>query len=96
MYSGHITMGWLIVNVEDVTNQLITIYGNLCKLKTMGELYNYIFHYNHYTELWNAIPREMYNKYWDNDDNESILKSKSITTLLELIGRGDEFVKAIK
>jgi hypothetical protein len=37
----------------------------------------------------------MYNKYWDNDDHEAVLKSKSITTLLELIGRGDEFVKNI-
>lgn len=62
----------------------------------MENLYNYVFHYNHYTELRNAIPREMYNKYWDNDENESILKSKSITTLLELIVRGDEFVKTIK
>ena len=61
----------------------------------MEQLYNYVFHYNHYTELWNAIPREMYNKYWDDDDNETVLKSKSITTLLELIGRGDDFVKNI-
>jgi len=51
----------------------------------MSKLYNYIFHYNHYTELWNAIPREIYTKYWDNDDVNGVLKSKEITTLIEII-----------
>jgi hypothetical protein len=51
----------------------------------MSKLYNYVFHYNHYTELWNAIPREIYTKYWDNDDVNGVLKSKEITTLIEII-----------
>lgn len=51
----------------------------------MSKLYNYIFHYNHYTELWNAIPRELYVKYWDNDDIEGVLKSKNFNTLIEII-----------
>jgi len=55
------------------------------KLFTMSRLYNYVFHYNHYTELWNAIPRELYVKYWDNDELDGILKSKNISTLIEII-----------
>lgn len=51
----------------------------------MSKLYNYIFHYNHYTELWSAIPRELYVKYWDNDDVDGVLKSREISTLIEII-----------
>ncbi len=51
----------------------------------MNELYSYVFHYNHYTELWNAIPRQLYVKYWDNDDIEGVLKDKNISTLIKLI-----------
>jgi hypothetical protein len=51
----------------------------------MSKLYNYVFHYNHFTELWSAIPRELYNNYWDNDDIKSVLKSKNINTLIEII-----------
>lgn len=51
----------------------------------MRNLYDYIFHYNHYTELWNAIPRELYVKYWDNDDIAGVLKSKNVNTLIEMI-----------
>lgn len=51
----------------------------------MSKLYDYIFHYNHYTELWYAIPRYSYTKYWDNDNSEGILKSKNISTLIEII-----------
>lgn len=61
-----------------------------------SELYNYIFHWNHYTELWSAIPRDKYMKYWDNDEIEGVLKSKSISTLMELICKGDEFINNIK
>lgn len=62
----------------------------------MNYRYNWVFHYNHFTNLWNAIPRELYVKYWDNDDLKGILKSKDINTLLELVDRGDDFVKSIK
>jgi hypothetical protein len=51
----------------------------------MNRLYDYIFHYNHFTELWSAIPRELYNRYWDNDDIKGTLKSKNINTLIEII-----------
>ena len=54
----------------------------------MNNLYDYIFHYNHYTELWNAIPRDLYTKYWDNDDLNEVLKSKNVDTLVEMITKG--------
>jgi len=51
----------------------------------MSKLYDYVFHYNHFTELWNAIPRQVYTKYWNNDDVEGVLKSREIMTLMEII-----------
>ena len=51
----------------------------------MSKLYDWVFHYNHYSELWNAIPRESYVRYWDNDDVKGVLKSKDINTLIEMI-----------
>lgn len=62
----------------------------------MQELYNYVFHYNEYTELWNAIPRELYNNYWDNLDIDGVLKSKEIHVLIDLIEKGEAFIKSIK
>jgi hypothetical protein len=51
----------------------------------MSNLYDYVFHYNHYTELWNAIPRGVYERYWNNDDVAGVLKSKNVNTLIEMI-----------
>lgn len=51
----------------------------------MSKLYDWVFHYNHFTGLWNAIPRDKYNKYWDNDELDSVLKSKDFNTLVEII-----------
>ena len=51
----------------------------------MSNLYDYVFHYNHYTELWNAIPRSVYERYWNNDDVAGVLKSKNVSTLIEMI-----------
>lgn len=48
-------------------------------------LYNWVFHYNPMTNIWNAIPRDHYNLYWDNFDSESVIKSTQITTLIDLI-----------
>lgn len=48
-------------------------------------LFNWVFHYNPINKLWNAIPREKYNQYWDNLDDKSVIKSTQITTLVDLI-----------
>jgi hypothetical protein len=53
----------------------------------MSKLYDWVFHFNHFNGLWSAIPRDVYNKYWDNDDVKGVLKSKDINTLIEMIVR---------
>lgn len=56
--------------------------------QTTGEsLYNWVFHYNEFTGVWNAIPRDAYNDYWSNRDCPAIISSKSIDTLKELIAK---------
>ena len=57
----------------------------------LSYLYDWVFHYNHYNETWSAIPRDMYNKYWDNYDLPGVIKSSKIETLLELLhkSKGD-------
>ena len=50
----------------------------------MTEIYNYVFHYNHYEELWWAIPRESYNDYW-NGKKDNCLFSTTIKDLIDII-----------
>lgn len=62
----------------------------------MEKLYDYVLHYNHYVKLWNAIPREHYNEYWNNPKVQGVISSKSVKTLIELITKGEEFIKSIE
>jgi hypothetical protein len=65
----------------------------------MTDLHNYVFHYNQYTNLWNAIPRDSYNQYWSNIKQKEVLSSKNLDTLLELINRisiDKDFLSKIK
>ena len=62
----------------------------------MEKLYDFTLHYNCFTGLWNAIPRDKYNEYWNNREVKGVIKSKNINTLIELISKGDEFIKSIK
>ena len=48
-------------------------------------MYNWVFHYNPFTELWCAIHRDDYNAYWDSNDCKRCLKSKNISDLKELL-----------
>jgi hypothetical protein len=52
-------------------------------------LHNWMFHFNPYTGLWNAFPREEYNNYFNNanDPEALILKSTDIKALLEILRR---------
>jgi hypothetical protein len=59
-------------------------------------VYNYVFHYNSMAKNWSAIPRDKYQEYWSNPNTAGILKSSNIKTLVELIGKGEDFVKSIK
>lgn len=60
----------------------------------MEELYGYVFHYNPYEKLWNAIPRDVYNSYFSDRFTDGILKSKDINTLIEILSKGEDFVKS--
>lgn len=62
----------------------------------MEKLYDYLFHYNHFTKTWYAIPRDKYNDYWNNQNTEGVLKSSNIKTLMELIQKGDDFINSIE
>jgi hypothetical protein len=48
-------------------------------------LQDWVFHFNVYTELWAAIPRETYNEYWNEPNALGVLKSKSLKTLQDLL-----------
>jgi hypothetical protein len=62
----------------------------------MENLYDYIFHYNPFTKLWSAIPREKHNEYWNNMETDGVLKSENINTLMILIQKGSEFIDSIE
>ena len=69
---------------------------------TNDYLYDWIFHFNIYTKLWNAVPRETYNEYLNNHEAEGIIRSSSFGTLLSLlhltkgdIGKIDSAVKIV-
>jgi hypothetical protein len=50
-------------------------------------VYNFVFHYNAYTGLWSAIPRDLYDQYWSDHDLPGVLRSKDVNTLLHLLRR---------
>jgi hypothetical protein len=54
-------------------------------------LYDWVFHYNPYSEMWAAVPREIYNEYFQNYNHSSIIRSSNINTLTELLhkSKGD-------
>jgi hypothetical protein len=50
-------------------------------------LHDYVFHYNVFTHMWNAIPRELYLEYWRDYKIEGVLRSKELETLLALLNK---------
>ena len=59
-------------------------------------LYNWVFHFNAHTQLWNAIPRDLQTEYWSDSSLSGVLKSKHLNTLLDLLQRFDGDAEAIK
>lgn len=51
----------------------------------MELIYNYLFHYNPYEELWYAIPRDKYLAYWNGERENGILFALSIDNLIDII-----------
>lgn len=62
----------------------------------MEQLQQYVFHFNPFTSTWNAIPRDLYTDYWSNPKVKGVLRSSNIKTLIELITKGEDFIKKIK
>lgn len=54
-------------------------------------MYNWVFHFNPFTETWTAVHRDDYNIYWDKQDCKRCLKSKNINDLKDLLykAKGD-------
>lgn len=65
-------------------------------LNNMEELQQYVFHFNPFNKTWYAIPRDKYTDYWSDSNTKGVLKSSKIQTLIELISKGDTFIKKIK
>jgi hypothetical protein len=57
---------------------------------------DWVFHYNPYTQLWNAIPRAIYQIYWSNIELSGVLRSKHLNTLLDLLHKCKGDVEMIK
>ena len=51
-----------------------------------AHLHDWVFHYNHYTQKWDATTRENQNALF-NDNSNGVLSSKDIWTLIEIINR---------
>lgn len=56
-----------------------------------SRLHDFLFHFNHLTKKWNAIPREQFLKYWNGigEDEPKILESSSISFLIQRVMYGD-------
>lgn len=48
-------------------------------------LYDWVFHYNHFTDLWGAARRDDKDLLFSSIKSDKILRSKNIQTLIELI-----------
>lgn len=55
------------------------------KPNELAYLEDWVFHYNSHNDQWSAIPRDLYTEYWNDYQNDGILKSKNLNTLLELL-----------
>ena len=52
----------------------------------MEKLYDYLFHYNHYEELWYAFKRENKEKYFNGQlTSDDYIKNKDVMTLIKFI-----------
>jgi hypothetical protein len=48
-------------------------------------LYDWVLHFNPYTNLWAAIPKNVYIEYWNKNDHPNVLRSNKLETLLEIL-----------
>lgn len=55
------------------------------KSSDLSYLEDWVFHYNSFNNEWAAIPRGIYNGYWNDYRHPDVLRSKTLNTLLELL-----------
>jgi len=52
--------------------------------------YNWIFHFNPYTQLWSIIHREDYTAYWSGGETKyPVVKSKDLKTLIYVVNTSE-------
>lgn len=51
----------------------------------MHEVYNWVFHFNIYDNVWAAIPRQLTQAYFNDQKTPGILFSRELDTLVDLI-----------
>ena len=64
-------------------------------MSTKDNLYDWLFHYNHHTNLWSAFKRSDLQDYF-NGTCKNVLRSEKQSTLEELIIKTDGDSKLIK
>jgi hypothetical protein len=89
-----------ILNYKIMKQEVYTDYENIKEFAPISDvkdefMHDWTFHFNPYTGLWNAIPRNLYSAYWSNYDIKGILRSKDINTLLYLLHRGKGDINAV-
>jgi len=60
---------------------------------TLSNLHDWVFNYNAYTGLWNAVKREDYTLLFSSGDKSKVLRSKDINALIELITKSNGTVE---
>jgi len=76
--------------VINVINKKQLIMKNTIQVNYKDEiLYNYVFHFNPYTQLWSAIPRDGYLEYWSNNKSKmkGVYQDKDMKVLIQIINQ---------
>ena len=50
---------------------------NMCE-----KINDYVFHYSPYTKMWSAIHRDHYREFWNDYDNDNIIRSSELESLM--------------
>lgn len=55
----------------------------------------WVFTYSPHDEKWKAVNRDNYSKLWSDVNNEAVIKSSKVETLIEIITKGQGDLKTI-
>lgn len=75
---------------QETYQDLEKIYDN-----SLAYLEDWVFHFNSFTNQWAAIPRDSYTEYWSDYKHPSVLRSKHLNTLLDLLHKTKGDVEVI-